>query len=319
MTGINIRTAGVVDPVLSTHARGYRNQAHVASALCPRVPVPSRSDKVIRYDKSDFRAISARRAPGGPTLRLQLGHASDTVTLDQDSVEIVVPKEHLQEAQRQPSLVRAMTNTSRVMKRLDLGLEIQVATMARAPATYSANNKITLTGNDRWTSGDSDPLDDVLAGQNAISRSIGQKGNVLLVGPTVLQALQKNSAIQSRFTYTTPGLITTTMLSTYFGVRVVEGGAVYLPEGALDTDPALPVWGDDAILAYVPEVPEAEQDMGEPAYGYIYELEGYPTVETPYYDDNRKSWMYPMTVERRPYIVGAEGGFLFAGAGAPAA
>ncbi|HAE47583.1 MAG TPA: hypothetical protein DCK97_09210, partial [Tistrella mobilis] len=305
---------------LSTHARGYRNPAYVASALCPRVPVPSRSDKVIKYDKSDFRAISARRSPGGPTLRLQLGYASDTVALDQDSVEIVVPREHLQEAQRQqPSLARALTNTGRVMKRLDLGLEIQVATMARSTATYGTNNRVALTGSDRWTSPDSDPLDDILAGQAAISRSIGVEGNVLIVGPTSLKALQKHPGIQSRFTYSTPGLLTATMLSSYFGVPVVLGGAVYLPEGALDTDPAVPVWGDDAILAYVPDVPEDQQDMGEPAYGYTYELEGYPAVETPYYHDNRKSWMYPMTVERRPYIVGAEGGFLIQNAGAPAA
>ena len=61
------------------------------------------------------------------------------------------------------------------------------------------------------------------------------------------------------------------------------------------------------------------QNQGEnfqvPSYAYTYELTGYPMVEEPYYDRPHKSWIYPTTVERRPLLVGAEGGFLFQNAG----
>ncbi len=52
---------------------------------------------------------------------------------------------------------------------------------------------------------------------------------------------------------------------------------------------------------------------------YTYELSGYPQVETPYAARENDSWIYPTKSERRVYLTGAEGGFLFQNAGAAAA
>jgi len=103
------------------------------------------------------------------------------------------------------------------------------------------------------------------------------------------------------------------MLAAYCDVpKGVKGAAVSLPETAADSYLANDVWGDDAILAYVPETGDNFQ---VPSYAYTYELMGYPQVEQPYYDRSIKSWVYPTTVERRPILTGAEGGFLFQNAG----
>ena len=90
-------------------------------------------------------------------------------------------------------------------------------------------------------------------------------------------------------------------------------GKLWLPENASDDVLATDVWGDDAILSYVPE---AGDNFQVPSYGYTYELRGYPQVEVPYFERSNDSWIYPTKAERRTYLTGAEGGFLFQNAGA---
>ena len=317
MPALNTRTAGVVDAILSTHARGYRNPEFVSAALFPRVTVPSRNMRVVKFGKEGFRMVNTRRAPGADVKRVQYGYASDPISLVQDALEGFVPVEHQQEAEGAPGVDLGAGATNMVMNVVDLGLEYEAARLARDPNTYSASNKEVLVGSSRWTSATSDPEADVDDAKEVIRRIIGRYPNVLTLGASAFRAARRHPKIKDQFKYTSRDSITAEMLASYFEVdKIVVGKAVYLPETAADTDAATDVWGDDAILAYVPQ---AGESYGVPSYGYTYELDGYPQVEEPYYERQRKSWIYPTTVERRPYVVGADAGFLFQGAGAPAA
>lgn len=64
MAPLNTRTAAVIDPILSTHARGYRNMEFIGHLLFPRVSIPNRSMRVIKFGKEAFRKMNTRRAPG---------------------------------------------------------------------------------------------------------------------------------------------------------------------------------------------------------------------------------------------------------------
>lgn len=315
---VNTRTAGVVDPILSTHARGYKNSSFIHTTLFPRVLVPSRSAKVIKFGKDDFRRAQTRRAPGADTARIQFGFGADTVSLTQDALEGVVPFEIQQEAAGMPGIDLAKLHINKVLKAIELGHEIDAAAIARTAASYDANHKLALVGADRWTSTTSDPAADIDEASDNIRRSIGTSPNTLVVGPSAAKALKRHPKVKEQFKYTSDRSITMEMLAQAFELeRVVVGKAVYLPETAADTAMATDIWGDDAILAYVP--PEEDAEMGEPSYGYTYELTGFPMVEEPYADRRAKSWVYPTTSERRVYLTGAESGFLFQNAGAPAA
>lgn len=311
---LNTRTAAVVDPILSTHARGYRNAELVSHLLFPRALIPNRSMRVLRFGKESFRVVNTRRAPGGNTARIQYGYASDPVSLVQDALESTVPREHLEEAASIPGIDLAAAAVATVMDALDLGLELAAAGLSRTAANYDANHKTALVGADRWKSATSTPKEDIDTGKEAIRRYIGRYPNTLLLGPSAYNALSNHPAIVDRYKFTSSASITTAMLAAYFDLTTVEvGRAVYLPEAASDTDAATDVWGDDAILAYVPA---AGDNYRVPSYGYTYELIGYPQVENPYYENNPKSWVYPTTVERRPYITGADAGYLIQDAGA---
>ncbi|WP_225341601.1 MULTISPECIES: major capsid protein [Agrobacterium tumefaciens complex] len=317
MTTLNQRSAAVVDPILSTHARGYRNSTFIASVLLPRVSIPNRSMQVIKFGKEAFRKLNTRRAPGAATKRVQYGYAAEPVALVQDSLEGIVPTEHQQEAEKVPGINLGAGAVNMVLDVLDLNLEIDSANIVRNPANYDNNHKVALVGASRWTDPASDPKGDFDEAKEVIRRSIGRYPNTLALGPNAGNALKNHPKIKEQFKYTSKESISDDMLAAYFEVKkVVVGAAVYLPETATDADLANDVWGNDAILAYVPE---AGDNFQVPSFAYTYELQGYPQVEQPYYERPIKSWVYPTTVERRPILTGAEGGFLFQNAGAPAA
>ncbi len=311
---LNQRTAAVIDPILSTHARGYRNSTFISSALFPRVTIPNRSMRVIRFGKEAFRLLNTRRAPGTDKKRVQYGYADDAVSLVQDALEGVVPTEHQEEAESIPGIDLAAGAVNMVLEVVDLGLEYESAQLARNPGAYDANHKLALTGADRWSDPASDPKADFDAAKEMIRRSIGRYPNTLGLGPNAGNALKNHPKIKEQFKYVSKDSVTTDMLAAYFDIKkVVVGAAVYLPETADDSALANDVWGDDAILAYVPETGDNFQ---VPSFGYTYELKGYPHVEKPYFENRSDSWIYPTKVERRAILTGAEGGFLFQNAGA---
>ncbi len=312
---LNQRTAAVIDPILTTHARGYRNSTFISSALFPRVTIPNRSMRVIKFGKESFRMLNTRRAPGANKKRVQYGYASDPVSLAQDALEGVVPVEHQEEAESVPGIDLGAGAINMVLDVVDLNLEYESAQIARATGSYDANHKIAMAGADRWSDPASDPSGDVSAAKEIIRRSIGRYPNTLVLGPNTGNALKNHPKVKDQFKYTGRDSVTVDMLAAFFDVKkVVVGAAVYLPDTADDATLANDVWGDDAILAYVPE---AGDNYQVPSYGYTYELMGYPNVELPYFERSTDSWIYPTKVERRPILTGAEAGFLFQNAGVP--
>lgn len=312
MAPVNTRTAQVVDPILSTHARGYRNSEFISHLLFPRVTVPNRSMRLLMFGKEAFRMMNTRRAPGADKKRVQYGFASDPISLVQDALEGVVPIEHQEEASSVPGVDLGRGAINMVLNVVDLGLEYDCAQMARNAANYAASNKVTLTTTARWTQSASTPRADIKAAKEVIRRMTGRYPNTLVLGPNGANALTEHASIKEQFKYTSADSITLDMLARALQLkRVVVGEAVYLPETSADTAAATDIWGDDAILAYVPD----DENYQVPAYGYTYELSGYPQVNRPYFEDRNDSWIYPTKTERRPYIVGADAGFLFTNAG----
>lgn len=312
---LSLRTAAVIDPILSTHARGYRNSTAIYTALFPKVTIPNRAMRVIKFGKEAFRIMNTARAPGADKKRIQYGYASDPVSLAQDALEGVVPVEHQEEAESVPGIDLGAGAVNMVLDVIELGHEVQASGIARNAANYDANHKLTLTGSDRWADPNSDPKADIDAAKEIIRRSIGRYPNTLGLGPNSGNALKNHPKIKEQFKYTGRDSVTVEMIAAYLDIKkVVIGEAVYLPETSDDAALANDVWGNDAVLAYVPTTGDNFQ---VPSFGYTYELKGYPQVEQPYFERKNDSWIYPTKVERRAILTGAEGGFLFVNAGQP--
>lgn len=300
--------ARVVDPVNTEIAHGYQHPERTGNALFPIVNIAQRGQKVIKFDKRSFRSYNARRAPGANTKRVQFGYDSEPSALVQESLEGTVPWELMQDAAAVPGVDLSRDSVEEVMDILTLNLEREQAAMATDAANYATANKVALAGTDQWTDDTSDIETQMNDYREAVRKRIGAYPNVLQLGPRAFNALQVHSQVKDRFKYTGRESVTEEMLARFFNLdRVSVGKAVSLPDGAAEDADFVDVWGNNAILA---RVALTGPRVRVPSYGYTYQLAGHPLVEMAYQDRNAKSWIYPLTWDRRPYMTGMDAGYL---------
>jgi hypothetical protein len=301
----------VIDPILTTVARGYSNNQFVGSILFPTVKVPTRGGTVIQFGKEGFMLYMTGRSPGQNTKRISFGYSGAPYKLEQHALEGVVPTETMQEANAVPGIDLGASTVNNVQDIIELRKEKAQADIARNPANYSASNKITLSGTSQWsdTSGTSDPVAIINAGREVIRQKIGKKANIAVIGAAVFTALTNHPKVIERMKYTGRDVATPELLAALFSLQqVIVGEAVFSDDAGNFAD----IWGRDVILAYVELGTVA--DRGKPSYGYTYQLDGYVQVEEPYYDRSSKSWIYPVTDELAPVMAGADAGYLITNA-----
>jgi len=310
----------VVDPILSTHARGYRQRSLIGQALFPRAPVSMYGGKIIEFGKESFRLYSSKRSPGSNTKRIQFGYEGKPFAIQPSALEAPVPRESMRDASQVPGIDLGSRAVDTVLRSLHLEHEYTCAQTARNAAAYDANHKVALVGADRWTSPTSTPAADAMVAREAIRSSIGVYPNTLELSATCLSALKQHPDLVGRTAANATRTVTIDTLKAVFEVQnIVIGSAV-----VADADDSFgDIWGNDAIFAYVPELASNDTDASvmanreEPSYGYTYVIEDHPLVEVPYWDASAKSWIYGVSYDNTPALTGMVAGFLIQNAGAP--
>lgn len=303
----NQAQARVIDPILSEFARGYQQSDMVARLLFPEVFVGVSGGKVIEFGKESFLVHDSLRTPGAATKRIEFGYTGKPFALENHALEALAPDELSREAKLVPGIDLAQESVAAVMDAAILKLEYQAARLATDAAQYGADNKTALTGTSQWSSGSSKPRATILAARAAIRAATGRYPNLMILPAGGIAKLDEHVEVRDRLKYTSAASATAEMLAQYFGVtKVVEGGAVFATNEASEMSD---VWGNNVILAYV-----APAGVGRSArtasFGYTYTLRGHPAVGSPYRDENRRSWVYPVQYERAPVIAGAGAGYL---------
>lgn len=305
---MNTSQARVIDPILSTHAQGYRNDEYIGHLIMPIADIPTRAARILKFGKDSFRRMNTRRAPGAEYQRIQYGYASQPVALHQDALAASVAYENMEEASQVPGIDLAAGSVNLVLDIIALGREMETAGLVRDPGSYNANNKMAFTGADKWSDPASNPASDIKEAREQVRRRIGRYPNLLTLGPEVFNALSNHPKIKEQFKYTSSESVTTAMLAKYLDVdEVVVGKAVYLDDNASDDADAKDVWGSDAALSYRPK----GANYQVPSFGYTYRLKGYPMVMKPYQDNDTDSWVYKVKEEWAPVLSGMDAGFLF--------
>lgn len=303
--------ARVIDPILTSVARGYKNAEFVGELLFPAVPVGQRGGKIITFGKEDFQLYATGRAPGANTKRVQYGYSGAPFALEQHALEGTVPFELMQDANAVPGIDLGSGAIRKTQNIIGLRNEKAQADLATTAASYAAANKTTLVGTAQWSdyTGVSQPVKDVETAKEAVRAKTGKRANTVVMGAAVWAALRNHPVIIDRIKYTGRDSATVDLIKQLFGVeRVAVGDAIYANAAGAFTD----VWGKFVVVAYTNTASVA--DLGEPSYGYTYRLGGYPVVEVPYQDRNAKSWIYPVTDEVSPVMAGAEAGYLISAA-----
>lgn len=295
------------NPILSSILLGLGQGTFIAEKLFPRLPQALSSVTLAQAGDERLRKYNLKRAPGTPTKRIDIKYNGQTYTVDQASVEVPIPRELLREADESRRLnvgnyldisQIAMVTANDVLL---LDYELDVATIATTPATYAAGHVFTLAGPTKWSHVDGTPVDDIESAANLIRKKIGRRPNKLTLSADAFVAIKANVQVRSYLPDSQLGAPTIDQLKQVFNVEeIVVGDAVWKGEDDVGAD----VWGNNAILAYVPRISGAGTNisLAEPAFGFTNVLEGHPFAETPYYSNDFKSWIYGATYERRPNV-----------------
>lgn len=304
------------NPILTGLLLGMGQGTYVAEKLMPRLPQALSSVTLAQLGDERLRRYNLRRAPGAPTKRVNIKYEGKVYAVDQYSVEVPLPRELLREADESRKLnVGNYLDISRIAMAtandvLGLDYEIEVATLATTAGTYAAGHVLALAAGTKWSAATGTPVTDIRTAADVIRKKIGKRPNKLTLSADALVAISMNAEVKGYLPDSNLGPATLEQLKTILNVaEVVVGDAVWIDE----TDTGRDVWGNNAVLAYVPTIGGngADISLAEPGFGFTNVIEGHPFSETPYYDNGSKSWVYGATYERRPNVAYNTAGFLF--------
>jgi len=294
----------VVDPVLTGLAYGYKNAALVGEALFPIVNVDKLTGVVPTFGKERFMQYETKRAPGANSNRKRI--------TTEGTIEIALKEHDIEEPIDWTENVQAMFPRQKIAAKnvqtiIMMRHERRVAALARATASYAEANRVTLTGTNQWTDTGSSPLTQIETGKEAIRNKIGVEPNVMMIGHDSWRVLKRHAQLLALFQYSERAIMTLQHLADAVGIqKIVVGGAATASDAGVFSS----IWGDDVVLAYVPEAASAEdRDTGEPSFGYTFRLRNGLYVDR-YLDGGGKIEVIRCTDVLTEKIVGAEAGYL---------
>ena len=303
----------VTDPVLSALALGYSNAEFIGHHLLPFVEVEKEGGKIPKFGKEAFTVYQTERALRAQSNRLvpeDIGAV--TVVLDEHDLEY--PIDYREDAEAAFPLQAHATN--RVVEAIRLRHEKMVADMVQNPANYPTGNKVVLSGGDVFTAAGSDPEGVVDDARAAVRGKTVKEPNTLAIGYSAWRALKRHPKLRAILSDDRPRLVQLTDLREIFEIdHIVIGKGVYASANGQVAD----MWGGNLVLAYVP--PAAPSKAGdapvrsayEPSFGYTLRKRGHPVVDTRL-DGGGKLELVRNTDIFRPYMLGAEAGYLIAAA-----
>jgi hypothetical protein len=296
----------VVDPVLTNLALGYTNNELVGERLMPFVPVDKETSKLPKFGKEAFKLYNTERALRAESNRIN-PEGIGSIDLVTDEHDIEYPIDYRESAEAAFPLEAHGTNVTQGV--IQLRREKMIADMAQNPANYPAGNKIALAGNSQFSSkATSDPLGVVEDGKDAIRAKTGKRPNTMVLGALALKSLRFHPQLTDLIKYTSKGIVRLDALRELFEIpNIYVGEAIYSSDADVFSD----VWLDNIILAYVPQAPAQqgmERNVYEPSFGYTPRRRGMPQVDVR--NPSGKVELVRSTDNFRPYIVGAEAGYL---------
>ncbi|MEX1120262.1 MAG: major capsid protein [Candidatus Paceibacterota bacterium] len=266
-----------VDPVLTNISVEYTNPAvnFISEKLFPTMPVNKETGIYFKYDKSNLRSQSSRRA--GVT---RANRVDDSMTeesygpLKEHSLEYPITYRVLK--QYDNPLKPREDATRRVTEKLYIEKEKELADMLADTAIVTQN--VTLTGTDQWSDyANSDPFNDIQTGIDEIKLNGLVTPNRLVLGYQTWSKLKHHPDLLERVKYSRLGVLTTELMTDLFDdIQEVVIGSVVENTAAEGLTPSMSyVWGKHAWLAYVTPDP----GLNTVSLGYHLQLENARMVD----------------------------------------
>lgn len=304
------------NPVLTNILLGLGQGTMIAERLFPRLPQALSKVTFARAGDERLRAYNLRRAPGAVTKRVAIKYDGQTYEVKQYAVDVPIPRELIRESEAAARFnLTANLDISRIAMVtandiLALDYELEAAGLATDPDQFPVDHVASLSGGTKWSADTGTPVTDISDAAEAIRKKIGKRPNRLILSADAAHAIQHNKEVRGYLPSTQMGPASLDQLKNILNLQeIVVGDAVWINDADVGAD----VWGNNAVLAYVPALSGSNGDisLAEPAFGFTNVIEGHPFAEQPRYDGDAKSWIYGATYERQANIAYRQAAFLF--------
>lgn len=277
-----------VERRLTNVSIAYRNGAFVADQVCPIVPVPDPSGKILEEDKSSLQAdpngddvIGRGEHPG--VIKVEVGDRTYSTKERARSAFLHDDEVNADEVQGQPYRPR-IRKTRLATQRLLLNREVRVAAMFRNTANWATGHNATPAT--KWDAATgSDPIGDINTAKLKVkSDLVGIVPNTALIPWEVVIYLSNNSSVRG---LTTGGATTQNpgvdqspaamlaLMQRIFGVQKIVipeagnlgGNMQALFKGGVPASQG-GIWGDDVWIGYIPPQPDREEVSAALTYAW---------------------------------------------------
>lgn len=310
-----------LDKALTNISLGYANEQFIADQIFKPVIVGKQSDRYYVFGMERFRQNDDLRAPGTVANEIDWTFSDDTYFCEGHALKHFIADEEVQNAD--DSFDLETEGTELVTEGILLNKEIDGANKVLDPNNYHADLRLTLgTGNNaKWSDyQNSNPILDVAMAKEAVHKKSGVRLNTLIISETVFNALKFHPKLLEVIQYVQRGIVTQELMASVFGVEQIFVGSALK---SVVTNPGQAeagqiedlqyVWGNDAVLAYVPKRPGKKQiALG---YSFMWNKDGAGAVQVyKWYEDNRRATMIQAERWYDQKIISNVAGFLFSSA-----
>jgi hypothetical protein len=247
-----------IDAALTNVAVGYANSAFIADLIAPPVVVKKQSDRYYIFDsaREALRAGNDRRAPGTEANEVNFSLSTDGYFCDDHALTSAIPDEERENAD--PVLQPALDRTEFLRAKIDLNKEIELATLLTNGAVITQFDEPEAA--DRWDAATSNPVADIEARKATIMASVQALPNTLVLSYPVYAKLRQHPKVGEFLNNTQQGVATAEVLAQVFDVERVLVARAFKNTAGEGQAPVIDyVWGNHALLAYVPTRPAFKQ------------------------------------------------------------
>ena len=294
------------DEVLTNLAIGHKHGAFIGERIAPVVYVEKEGIKVPKYGKAAFVEYDTERAVGAD---------SNVITLDAGAYLPVVLEEHDLAAgvdyreQHESRFDEHAKATRRVTAGVQLKQEIEITRLIQTRDSYTSGHSKDLASATQWSTGTSDPQEDIANAKETVRAACGVKPNVLVVGASVLHQLSLHDGLRGMLgSGERKAILGIDILKSLLDVEdIIVGETVASADGKKATQD---VWGKFAALIVRPTIAATGNDENVAAFAYTFRRRGMPVVDR--YDGVGGKVEYVRYTDiRKAAVIGGACGFLF--------
>ncbi|OGU58941.1 MAG: hypothetical protein A2X64_02845 [Ignavibacteria bacterium GWF2_33_9] len=309
MSDTRLDTLRMIDPVLTSLAQGYNPVNLIGQYLFPTVSVRKQKGRIPIFGKDAFVLRETHRAIRSNSNRIPpMDFETIEFTLQERDLEVAM--DYLEESETYNLLKYEQKLTANLLDILALEKEKAIADYAQNPANFDLTMKLELSAGEGYNSSTGEsPIDTIKEGIEQVRKSISQSPNTLIIGSDAYQAIISHSAFTSKIQYIGQFQANIRMLKEIFDVRNVRiGKSVSSADGNTFSD----IWHDNVIIAYVDMEEKNNRSQYNPSYGYIFQKEGMPEIDS-YYENGGKIKVIRATENWGMKVVMADAAYLITG------